>query len=151
VTQENLPAVPETPAQQARYDRVIAAATAILSAGGQDAVQMKDLAQRAEVSLATLYRYFPSKDYVLLAVTLSRYQAAVRKVSAEAARGDTVRERVAAHLRREFRAQQRNQRLTAALTAAVTRSSRPSSTRTPASCGMSPRPAASSASSRRGC
>jgi TetR/AcrR family transcriptional regulator, cholesterol catabolism regulator len=120
VTQENLPAVPETPAQQARYDRVIAAATGILSAGGQEAVQMKDLAQRAGVSLATLYRYFPSKDYVLLAVTLSRYQAAARKVSAEAARGDTVRERVAAHLRREFRAQQRNQRLTAALTAAVT-------------------------------
>jgi TetR/AcrR family transcriptional regulator, cholesterol catabolism regulator len=120
VTQENLPAVPETPAQQARYDRVIAAATEILSAGGQDAVQMKDLAQRAGVSLATLYRYFPSKDYVLLAVTLSRYQAAARKVSAEAPRGETVRERVAAHLRREFRAQQRNQRLTAALTAALT-------------------------------
>jgi TetR/AcrR family transcriptional regulator, cholesterol catabolism regulator len=120
VTQENRPAVPETPAQQARYDRVIAAATGLLSAGGQDAVQMKDLAQRAQVSLATLYRYFPSKDYVLLAVTLSRYQAAARTVSAEAPRGDTVRQRVAAHLRREFRAQQRNQRLTAALTAALT-------------------------------
>jgi TetR/AcrR family transcriptional regulator, cholesterol catabolism regulator len=120
VTQENLPAVPETPAQQARYDRVIAAATEVLSAGGQDAVQMKDLAQRAEVSLATLYRYFPSKDYVLLAVALARYQAALRQVSAEVTRGDTVRERVAAHLMREFRAQQRNQRLTAAIAAAMT-------------------------------
>ena len=68
MTQENLPAIPETPVQQTRYDRVIAAATEILSEGGQEAVQMKDLAQRAEVSLATLYRYFPSKDYVLLAV-----------------------------------------------------------------------------------
>lgn len=30
------------------------------------ALQMKDLAQRADVSLATLYRYFPAKDHVLL-------------------------------------------------------------------------------------
>ena len=111
---------PETPGQRARYDRVIAAATELLSAGGREAVQMKDLAQRAGVSLATLYRYFPSKDYVLLAVTLSRYQAAWRQVSAEVPRGDTVRARVAAHLLREFRAQQRDQRLTAALSAALT-------------------------------
>jgi AcrR family transcriptional regulator len=120
VTQENLPAVPETSAQQARYDRVIAAATEVLAAGGQEAVQMKDLAERAGVSLATLYRYFPSKDYVLLAVALARYQAAVLRVATEAPRGGTVRERVAAHLMREFRAQQRNQRLTAALAAAMT-------------------------------
>jgi AcrR family transcriptional regulator len=120
VTQENLPAIPETAVQQARYDRVIAAATEVLSAGGQEAVQMKDLAQRAGVSLATLYRYFPAKDYVLLAVALSRYQAAWRKVSAEVPQGGTVRERVAAHLMREFRAEQRSQRLTAALTSALT-------------------------------
>jgi AcrR family transcriptional regulator len=120
VAQENLPAVPETPAQQARYDRVIAAATEVLAAGGQEAVQMKDLAERAGVSLATLYRYFPSKDYVLLAVALARYQAAVLRVATEAPRGGTVRERVAAHLMREFCAQQRNQRLTAALAAAMT-------------------------------
>ena len=120
MTQENRPAIPETPVQQARYDRVIAAATEVLSAGGQEAVQMKDLAQRAEVSLATLYRYFPSKDYVLLAVCLSRYQAALRLVSGEEPRGVTVRDRVFAHLMREFRAEQRNQRLTAALTAALT-------------------------------
>jgi AcrR family transcriptional regulator len=120
MTQENLPVVPETSAQRARYDGVIAAATEILSAGGQEAVQMKDLALRAQVSLSTLYRYFPSKDYVLLAVTLSRYQAAWRRVSAEVPRGDTARDRVAAHLMREFRAEQRNQRLTAALTSALT-------------------------------
>jgi AcrR family transcriptional regulator len=120
VAQETLPAVPETAAQQARYDRVIAAATEALIAGGTEAVQMKDLAQRSGVSLATLYRYFPSKDYVLLAVALSRYQAALRQVSAEVPRGDTVRDRVTAHLKREFRARQRNQRLTAALAAAMT-------------------------------
>lgn len=119
-TRENRPAIPETPVQLARYDRVLAAATGLLSAGGQEAVQMKDLAQRAGVSLATLYRYFPSKDYVLLAVSLSRYQQALRLVTAEVPRGGTVRERVVARLMREFRAEQRNQRLTAALTSALT-------------------------------
>ncbi len=121
---DSLPAVPDTPAQQARYDRVIAVATDVLSAGGLEAVQMKDLAQRAGVSLATLYRYFPSKDYLLLAVALARYQAAVRQVSAEEPRGGTVRERVALHLRREFRAQQRSQRLTEAVAGAMNGSGR---------------------------
>ena len=41
-------------------------------------------------------------------------------MSGEEPRGVTVRDRVFAHLMREFRAEQRNQRLTAALTAALT-------------------------------
>jgi AcrR family transcriptional regulator len=85
---------------------------------------MKDLAQQAGVSLATLYRYFPSKDYVLLAVALARYQDAARKVFSEVPQGDSVRERVASHMMREFRAQQRDQRLTAALTQVLTETSR---------------------------
>jgi AcrR family transcriptional regulator len=95
-----------------------------LSAGGEEALQMKDLAQRADVSLATLYRYFPSKDHVLLAISLGNYQAAARKVLLEVPRGATARERVTSHLLREFRAQQRNQRLTTALTKVLTETSR---------------------------
>ena len=85
---------------------------------------MKDLAQRADVSLATLYRYFPSKDHVLLAISLDNYQAAARKVLQEVLRGKTARERVTNHMLREFRAQQRNQRLTTALTKVLTETSR---------------------------
>jgi TetR/AcrR family transcriptional regulator, cholesterol catabolism regulator len=124
VNQPTSPATPETPAQQERYDRVVAAAAGVLAAGGVDAVQMKDLAQRAEVSLATLYRYFPSKEYVLLAVCLARYQEAARKVFAEVPQGDTIRERVTSHLMREFGAQRREQQLTAALTQALTGTAR---------------------------
>jgi AcrR family transcriptional regulator len=50
------PAVPSTPAQHGRRDRILESAAAILAAGGEDALQMKELAQRADVSLATLYR-----------------------------------------------------------------------------------------------
>lgn len=118
-----IPATPSTPAQRDRYSRVLSAASAVLSAGGTEALQMKDLAQRADVSLATLYRYFPSKDHVLLALSLANYQAAAQKVLSEVPRGDTARERVTNHLMREFRAQQRNRRLTTALTRAMTETS----------------------------
>jgi AcrR family transcriptional regulator len=118
------PAVPSTPAQHGRHDRILETATAMLSAGGEDALQMKELSQRADVSLATLYRYFPAKDHILLAITLSRYESALARVRAEPARGGSIRERVTAHLLREFRAEQREPRLTAALGRAVSETSR---------------------------
>jgi AcrR family transcriptional regulator len=119
--------VPTTAAQQARYARVLAAASEILSAEGGDAIQMKDLAQRAGVSLATLYRYFPSKDYVLLALAEARYTEAARKVFAEEPQGDSVRERVTRYLLRDFHAQQRDKRLTATFAQALTRTNRDNS------------------------
>jgi AcrR family transcriptional regulator len=95
-------------------------ATTMLAGGGEEALQMKELADRAEVSLATLYRYFPSKDHVLLAISDSRYENALRRVVSEAPRGDTIRERVTNHMMREFRAGQRDQLLTAALARVLT-------------------------------
>ncbi len=118
------PAIPSTPAQHGRRDRILETATVILNAGGEDALQMKELAQRADVSLATLYRYFPAKDHVLLAITLSRYEQALARVRAEPPRAGSMRERVTAHLLREFRAGQREPLLTAALSHAVTETSR---------------------------
>jgi AcrR family transcriptional regulator len=99
---------------------MLQAATAMLASGGEDALQMKELAERAVVSLATLYRYFPSKDHLLLAISHSRYENALRRVAGEVPRGATVQERVTSHLLREFRAEQRDQRLTAALTRVLT-------------------------------
>ena len=116
VRQAMIPATPSTPAQHDRYQRMLLTATAMLASGGEDALQMKELAERAVVSLATLYRYFPSKDHLLLAISHSRYENAFRRVSSEPARGATVQERVTNHLLREFRAEQRDQQLTAALT-----------------------------------
>jgi TetR/AcrR family transcriptional regulator, cholesterol catabolism regulator len=115
-----IPATPSTPAQHGRHDRILQAAAAMLAVGGEDMLQMKDLAQRAEVSLATLYRYFPSKDHVLLAIARDRYERALRRVTSEQPDGATVQERVTNHLLREFRAGQRDQKLTAILTRALT-------------------------------
>jgi TetR/AcrR family transcriptional regulator, cholesterol catabolism regulator len=113
------PAVPSTPAQHDRHDRILEAATEMLTLGGPDALQMKELSQRADVSLATLYRYFPAKAHVLLAITLNRYRRALARVRSEPPAGGSVRERVTAHLLREFGAEQREPQLTAALYAAI--------------------------------
>jgi TetR/AcrR family transcriptional regulator, cholesterol catabolism regulator len=120
VRQTSTPPAPSTPAQHDRYQRMLQAATSMLASGGEDALQMKELAERAMVSLATLYRYFPSKDHLLLAIAQSRWENAFRRVLSETPRGATVQERVTDHLLREFRAEQRDQRLTAALVRVLT-------------------------------
>ena len=118
--QPMVPALPSTPAQHGRYDRILATATAMLALGGEDLLQMKELAQRADVSLATLYRYFPAKDYVLLAIAVGRYENALRRVTDETPDGATPAERVTSHLLREFRTGQRNQKLTASIVRVLT-------------------------------
>lgn len=120
VRQAMTPATPATPAQHDRYDRLLQEATAMLAFGGEEMLQTKELAQRADVSLATLYRYFPSKDHVLLAISYGRYADALRRVTNEAPTGATAQERVTSQLLREFRAEQRDQKLTAALTRVIT-------------------------------
>ncbi|TML66926.1 MAG: helix-turn-helix transcriptional regulator, partial [Actinobacteria bacterium] len=54
-----------TPNQAARRDRVLDAALVLAAEGGYDAVQMRDVATRAQVALGTIYRYFASKDHLL--------------------------------------------------------------------------------------
>lgn len=54
-------------AQAARTDRLIRAAIELAGEGGYEAVQMREVARIAGVALATLYRYYPSKNQLLLA------------------------------------------------------------------------------------
>ena len=51
-----------TPRQRARRDRLIEAALALLEEDDYEQVQVKDVADRAGVSLGTLYNYFSSKE-----------------------------------------------------------------------------------------
>src|SRR3954464_2450318 len=58
-------------AQRERRKRILDATLALASKGGYDAVQMRTVAERADVALGTLYRYFPSKIHLLVsALTL---------------------------------------------------------------------------------
>lgn len=53
--------------QQERKLRVLMAAMQLAATGGYDAVQMRDVAADSGVALGTIYRYFGSKDELLLA------------------------------------------------------------------------------------
>src|SRR3954470_4765519 len=57
--------------QQARRDRIVRAALALLEHGGEyDSIQMRDVAGEAGVALATVYRYFTSKEHLYAAALL---------------------------------------------------------------------------------
>ena len=57
--------------QVERRALVVAAAMELAETGGYDAVVMKTVAERSGVALATLYRWFASKDHLLTEVLLS--------------------------------------------------------------------------------
>jgi len=56
--------------QQERRDRIVHAAFALLERGEYDAIQMRDVAREADVALATIYRYFSSKEHLYAAALL---------------------------------------------------------------------------------
>jgi TetR/AcrR family transcriptional regulator, cholesterol catabolism regulator len=67
------PAIPSAPgvrtrSQHQRRRRIVQAAAALASRGGVEAMQMRTVAERAGVALGTLYRYFPSKMDLVVAV-----------------------------------------------------------------------------------
>ncbi|WP_372446726.1 TetR family transcriptional regulator [Microbispora oryzae] len=57
-----------TRSQRQRRRRILQAAAALASRGGVEAMQMRTVAERAGVALGTLYRYFPSKMDLVVAV-----------------------------------------------------------------------------------
>ncbi|MGC0362465.1 AcrR family transcriptional regulator [Rhodococcus sp. 27YEA15] len=64
-----------TPSQQARFHRIVDAAMESASEGGYDAVQMRSVADRAGVAIGTVYRYFPSKNHMLVVALLWMFEA----------------------------------------------------------------------------
>ena len=105
--------------QAARRERVIAAANDLASEGGYEAVQMRDVAAKADVALGTLYRYFPSKDHLLIAALAEQVSTLQRRLAQKPPRGPSAADRVVDVLRRASRALEREPRLTAALVTAL--------------------------------
>ena len=78
----------------ARKRRLLDAATALAAEGGYEAVQMRDVAARAEVALGTLYRHYTSKDQLLLAALAQQAGTFRERLDARPPRGATAAERV---------------------------------------------------------
>jgi AcrR family transcriptional regulator len=108
-----------TPKQSDRRRRVIQAAIALATKGGYDAVQMRDVATSARVALGTLYRYFPSKDQLLVAA-LNEWAEDMRdKLRARPPKGATNADRVATVLRSTVRALEKQPKLSTAFVSAL--------------------------------
>jgi AcrR family transcriptional regulator len=104
-----------TPNQAARRSRVIDAAMELAAEGGYDAVQMRDVATRAQVALGTIYRYFSSKDHLLAACQVELWKD---RMAQRLPDGATAGERVVAFLARAMRgASSEPQRMAALITA----------------------------------
>jgi AcrR family transcriptional regulator len=101
------PGRPVTEAQHARYQRILDVATMLVTTGGEEALQMSDLPTLAEVSLATLYRYFPSKQHLLFAIVERHLESVLARTHSRASASASVRERAAEHLLRGFHTDQK--------------------------------------------
>jgi AcrR family transcriptional regulator len=109
-----------TRSQAARRQRVIRAAQELAAEGGYDAVQMRDVAARGEVALGTIYRYFPSKDALLLAVMVQWFDDLEQRVTRHPPTGPTTVDRIMDVLTRAVRSMDREPRLTRAVIGAMT-------------------------------
>jgi AcrR family transcriptional regulator len=105
--------------QAARRRRVLDATLALADAGGFDAVQMRDVAAEAGVALGTVYRYFESKERLLLEANVEQVEELGRRLLEHPPSGATPADRVVDVLRRASRAQTRRPESTAAMVRAI--------------------------------
>ncbi len=111
---------PRANAQKARHARVIRATMELAAEGGYDAVQMRDVAARADVALGTLYRYFSSKNHLLVAALGEWTGELQQRLAQRPARGDTAPDRVIDALGRATRSIERAPAVSSALVTALT-------------------------------
>ncbi len=105
-------------AQRERRKRILDATLALASKGGYEAVQMRAVADRADVALGTLYRYFPSKIHLLVSGLAREFERAEERLSRSPIPGDTPPDRVLHVLSLVTRSMQREPLLIEAMTRA---------------------------------
>jgi len=105
-------------AQRERRKRILDVTLVLASKGGYEAVQMRTVAERADVALGTLYRYFPSKIHLLVSALVREFDEILEKLDRASIPGDTPYERTRVVLARITRTMQREPQLTEAMTRA---------------------------------
>ena len=105
-------------AQRERRKRILDATLVLASKGGYEAVQMRTVAERADVALGTLYRYFPSKIHLLVSALAREFERNQERLDRRPIPGETPYERVLHVLGRTTRSMQREPMLTEAMTRA---------------------------------
>ena len=105
-------------AQRDRRKRILDATLALASKGGYDAVQMRAVAERADVALGTLYRYFPSKIHLLVSALARELERVRERTERIPVPGETPYARLMFILDRITKGLQRDPQLTEAMTRA---------------------------------
>jgi TetR/AcrR family transcriptional regulator, cholesterol catabolism regulator len=117
-----VPLADMTSRQLIRRAKLIEAVIDLIAEVGAEAVQMRDVAQRSGVALATVYRYFNSKDH-LLAAALEDWQRRLTRRILASRGGETDQDPlpgILEYLRRAQRAFYRNPEMTALMLQAAT-------------------------------
>ena len=110
---------PLTAKAMVRRQRIVEAAIELGTEGGYEAVHMRIVAERAGVALATVYRYFESKDHLLSAAVSEWTSQLQARLDRTPARGDTPVEQLVDVLRRASRGLERRPQFAAALIRAL--------------------------------
>lgn len=108
-----------TKPQQDRHDRMLNVTARLATEGGYDAVQMRAVAVEADVALGTLYRYFPSKEHLLVSVMLRQIESLHDRLRVKPPQGAHAVDRVVDVLRRANGALQRQHQFTIAMLRAL--------------------------------
>ncbi|NKZ77950.1 cholesterol catabolism transcriptional regulator KstR [Rhodococcus hoagii] len=103
-------------AQRERRKRILDATLTLASKGGYEAVQMRAVAERADVAVGTLYRYFPSKVHLLVSALAREFERIESK--GKIPPGHSPLERMQLILGQITKAMQRDPLLTEAMTRA---------------------------------
>lgn len=105
--------------QAARRRRVMDSALELASDGGFEAVQMRDVAASAHVALGTVYRYFSSKERLILETYVEQIEALRERLRARPPAGNSPVARVVEVLERACRFLQKYPEATGAMVRAV--------------------------------
>ena len=87
-------AEPSSEEQRARHHRMLEAAEALASEKELARVQMHEVAKRAGVAIGTLYRYFPSKTHLFVAVMVDQIERLGRGFARVPPAGDSPQDAV---------------------------------------------------------
>jgi TetR/AcrR family transcriptional regulator, cholesterol catabolism regulator len=116
-----VPLADMTSAQLVRRAKIIEEVIDLIADVGADAVQMRDVAQRSGVALATVYRYFRSKEHLLAAALEDWQKRLTRRILAgRGSTGEGPLPGVLDYLQRAQRAFHRNPKMTALMLQAMT-------------------------------
>ena len=98
-----------------RARRIVDTAIDLAEKGGFEAVRLRDVAAEADVALGTLYRYFRSKEDMLIAALNSEVESLEARIQARPMPGVTALDRVDAFFRAATKGLMRRPRLARAI------------------------------------